>query len=187
MDYQYDNAGPSPDAASSGFRFGDLPYDIRYQIWHDALPPTTIRFMYDGGTTQTLRGDARNVSQVNRESRAEVLATHRCRLWDGTLNLVRMDPVHDTFLTHNLSFPTIRKLPFRNVVSTFKKPDHYRFGWMRSWIMHGMHELQLSRLPRLHEYTMLFEEAKSILWIPGCQMYDPQPISVQYPARLAIG
>lgn len=190
MDYQHDKSGPSPDVGSSGIGFRDLPYDIRYLIWHEAISPTTIQFSYyDGDKKKALRGDARDIGQVNREARAIVLATHPVWVRDRSLKRVRMDPVHDTFLTHFVKFPSFpgRRLPFRKVVSTFKRPYLYNFHWQHSRMRSEMGRLQLCHHPYLQEYTMLCEKAHPILWIPGCQMHDPQPISAPYPARLAIG
>lgn len=189
MDYQHDKSGPSPDAGSSGFRFRDLPYDIRHQIWLEAMPPTTIQLMCDGGNKQPLRGDARDISHVNREARAIALATHPLWLRDSLLSWVRMDPVHDTLLTSLLRLPPFphRRSPLRKVVSTFKWPHLYNFHWERFRMRSKIGWFQLYNHPYLHEYTMLCEKAYPILWIPGCQMHDPQPISAPYPARLAIG
>ncbi|KAH8677115.1 hypothetical protein BGZ61DRAFT_552546 [Ilyonectria robusta] len=178
MDYQHDKSGPSPDAGSSGFRFRDLPYDIRHQIWLEAMPPTTIQLMCDGGNKQPLRGDARDISHVNREARAIALATHPLWLRDSLLSWVRMDPVHDTLLTSFLRLPPFphRRSPLRKVVSTFKWPHLYNFHWERFRMRSKIGWFQLYNHPYLHEYTMLCEKAYPILWIPGCQMHDPQPI-----------
>jgi hypothetical protein len=173
------NAGFSSAPLTQFSLFTMLPPELRRMIVEEATPPATVDVLCDG-PAENLRPHTLAVGQVNRETRTNLRKTtvtfKAITLAGGPIVTIRMDPVRDTYLTHDLKFPWAmnpqnRLEPinnFRNVVSTFSRPlmQHFSPFDRATTDDAPVRAMDLGPFPDIREYTMLAETLGFDFWIP---------------------
>ncbi|KAH6888009.1 hypothetical protein B0T10DRAFT_562437 [Thelonectria olida] len=177
-----DNQGTSAAPLEKFTIFNKLPPELRRMIVEEATLPSVIDIL-SNYKTDKLRPDTLAIGQVNYEMREPLKKTtvtfKSITLTDWPLVTIRMNPVRDTYLTHDLKFPwainptdNLPTIDFRKIVSTFTMPDlenaaPFDLATTDEAPIRGM---DLRPFPDVKEYIMLPEILGFEFWIPDVEV-----------------